>query len=169
MLCQNLISIFRCPMKRKPKFLANDFRMTPNVEDAARQVSWARGLKGENIPHDISINISGNTRHKGTHKCVYSNAIKFFEHRLGSDRGFGKPYRARPDRCFSIDEDEDGPRYPEDYFWKPVQYYFFSYCNIMAILWQYHGNIMPMATSYLWGCWSRASSKITQYNLSCDQ
>ena len=37
-------------------------------------------------------------------------------HRLGSDRGFGRPYRERPDRCFSIDEDEDGPRYPEDDF-----------------------------------------------------
>jgi len=36
--------------------------------------------------------------------------------RLGSDRGFGRPYRERPDRCFSIDEDEDGPRYPEDDF-----------------------------------------------------
>ena len=40
----------------------------------------------------------------------------FLGHRLGSDRGFGRPYRERPDRCFSIDEDEDGPRYPEDDF-----------------------------------------------------
>ena len=41
---------------------------------------------------------------------------RLFGHRLGSDRGFGRPYRERPDRCFSIDEDEDGPRYPEDDF-----------------------------------------------------
>ena len=66
--------------------------------------------------HDISINISGNTKKDTNVYIQICNILKFFEHRLGSDRGFGKPYRARPDRCFSIDEDEDGPRYPEDYF-----------------------------------------------------
>ena len=38
--------------------------------------------------------------------------LKLSRSRLGSDR-FARPYRERLDRPWSIDEDEDGPHYPD--------------------------------------------------------
>ena len=126
-------------MKRGPKFCRDDLRTTQSVGGAASRGWWARLLEGEKRPHRkeppfwSSHKIQKIWTHSNIYLCTlyYVNSFLLwytyiisikqislisFDNRLGSD--LHRPYKARLDRPQSIDEDEDGPRYPEDYCWK---------------------------------------------------
>ena len=130
-------------MKRKPKFWANDFRMTPNVEDAARQVSWARGLKGENIPHDISWRWSPLIYlaiQKKTQMCIFKcNKV------LWAQVGLGQRLRQTL-------QSSAGPMFQHRWGWGwtsiPRRLFLKTSAILLFFLLQYHGNIMAISWQY---------------------